>query len=615
MSATATASIEQPLVKICGGTRRAREALLIERAVSLIEAGTAPERILLSAPSALGADQLSQRLRAALSSIGRDARIDVRPALQLCSDAVEQARAAGLTERFGRVLPAEEQLFLFEDMKTLGQKNQRLHNMLAFFNAQWSNLEPEGQWVIAGEESTVIALLRQLLAQYEGGLRDEVPYLAAHLLESEGPKALGVDYDYVLCDDFQNLSRAEQTALSLMCAKQLVVAGDEAQATKGATAYPHPSGFANFERLRRGAVVVDLGDEGRSDTATARLAWERPEQELESLPQLVRAWEASSPAAGPGDVIVAVPTRFWGRLAVQALAREGIATDDAGLGRALGGDPRTPGHHEGLSAYSKLLLAAQPESALAWRLWGGFDHALTHSDLWLEVRHRANRDNATPYEAFRAMAQAALAGEEVPFKDSVAAIWESGQEVIARSRGLQGTQLLEALAIAPDKAPASFAGTIADGEDAAALLARIRETLVAPRFSKGQGAARVVLYQNAAGIDASCVLLPGLVNGLMPHRDIFDILKDPPRRESLKDEEAARLRTAAEIGQMRVVSHFTRSDIELAERARMHVERIASQDGRRTARVSASSLLPAAALDVGAEEGSASAIEALFTAR
>lgn len=605
--------LSRPLVKICGGTHRERTALLVQRAATLVEKGANPARILLTAPSAIGTDELARRLDAALPGDVRAGSVAVRPVLDLCSAVVDQARLAGLTDRFGRVLPDEEYLFVLEDIKTLGQKNQRLHNMLAFFRAQWSNLEPEGEWVIAGEESTVIALLRQLLAHYEGGLRDEVPALAARLLEDVSREAVGADYDYVLCDDFQNLSRAEQTALSLSCAKQLMVAGDERQATKGATAYPHPRGFADFERVRRGATLVELAPSDKTEATTRHLFWALPEHELESLPALVRAWEASAPAARANEVVVAVPTRFWGRQVVRALTAAGLPVDDAGLGVALGGDPRAAGYHDSLTSYAKLLLAAEPEGALAWRIWGGLDHALTHSDLWLEVRRRGQQSGQSPYEAFRSLAEAALTGQKVPFAKDAAALWQSGQDVIARSRNLIGPALLAALDISPQSRLAALAGPVGVADDAAALRDRVRAALIAPRFGKSD-AVRVTLYERAAGLDAPCALLPGIVDGLVPHRDAFDIVKDHSRRTALLDEEAARLRAAAEIGRMQVASSFKQAEVEIAERAKMRVERITSQDGRRMARLTAS-CLGDEAIAAAPETGSAAAIETMFTIR
>lgn len=615
MSATDSDLLGRPLVKICGGTHEARTALLVKRAASLVKEGADPARILLAAPSAIGTDELARQLAAALDGDERAAAVAVMPALALCSAVVERARTLGLTERYGRVMPAEEYLFVLEDLKTLGQKNQRLHNMLAFFRAQWSNLAPEGEWVIAGEESTVIALLRQLLAQYGGGLRDEVPALAARLLEEAGRATLGVDYDYVLCDDFQNLSRAEQAALSLCCAKQLMVAGDENQVTKGATAYPHPQGFADFERVRRGAVAIDLADEGRDGKLTRRVMWDAPKQELGNLAALVRSWERSAPEARADEVVVAVPTRFWGRQVVRALTAAGLPVDDAGLGAALGGDPRGAGCHENLTAYAKLLLAAEPEGALSWRIWGGMDHALTHSDLWREVRRRAEQDGVSPYEAFRALAEAAIAGEPVPFAQDAAALWQGGRAVIEQSRGLAGPALLEALGIAPDSPVATLTGPMGADDDAAALRDRVRAALVTPRFNGNVGAVRVALYEHAAGLAAPCVLLPGLVNGLIPHRDAFDIVKDPDRRATILAEETARLRAAADVGRVRVASSFAQADVEVAERAKMRVERISSQNGQRMARLAASCVAHEAGLAGEAQAGSAGAIETLFATR
>lgn len=588
MSAVAPEALARPVVKLTGGPRTGKSAALIQCVIALLDEGVPGERILLAAPTALACDELAGRLARALgpARAAEAATVAIRRPVDVCAAVVEEARAAGATDRFGRVLTPEEYRFLVEDLKTLGQKNQRLSAMLSFFFAQWSNLEPEGDWVIAGEESSVIALMRSLLAHYRAGLRDEVPYLAATLLR-EG--ATSAPYDYVLCDDFQNLSHAEQDALSRCCTAQLVVAGDETRAVKGASLYPHPEGFAAFERVRTGVAVVDLGP-GEPARGTL-LQWARPEQELGRLPELVSALASQGDGSASVPVIVAVPTRFWGRQAARALRRAGIPVDTAGLSGGLPGDPRTAGQEGELTAYAALLLAADGNDPLAWRLWGGLGHALTHSDLWRAVRQRAQADGTDLVAALAVLAEEAQHDPRDPIARDLITLWKSGQAHLARVRGLRGSALVDALGIAEGGALARAIGPIAEDDDARALRDRVRAFLTSPRRTAGVGAVPVVLYEAMAGLGAETAVLPGLVNGLIPARDVFDIVKDPARRDALRAEEAVRLRCALAAAPRWVGSTFAKSDIEVAERGRFKVERIASEGGERTALLSQSDLL------------------------
>ena len=130
--------------------------------------------------------------------------------------------------------------------------------MLSFFFAQWSAFEDEEAWLRGEGASRAEARAHCVCAQYGAMLRHEAPYLCGKLLSSKAGRPLAQRYDYVLCDDFQNLSRAEQVCLCLCARTQVVVCGNADQATHVNTDYPCPEGFEKFDRVRRGVDAFSL---------------------------------------------------------------------------------------------------------------------------------------------------------------------------------------------------------------------------------------------------------------------------------------------------------------------------------------------------------------------
>ncbi len=610
------ASHEGRIVKVEGPAASGKTEALVRRCLNLVERGVAPESILVATPTANAAAFFRHRLaRAAEERGGREAalRVAVMRAVEVCASVLDEPAARAQTGRAPRILADGEYLFLVEDLKTLGQKNRRLKNMLDFFRAQWSALEDEQDWLIPGEETTVLARMRDIMRLQGTMLRDEAPYLCARLLKSPQGASLAPRFDFVLCDDFHNLSYAEQTCMCLCARTQLVVCGNASHATRANTDYPNPKGFDRFDRTHRGVdlfrlarsfgppeaarISAALDEQAQTEEAASAVreahgareifvAWETPEEELASLACIVEAWCAHAEDARASDVCVAVPTKRWGVLARKALEARGVPVSDAGLGLGLGGDPRAEGRHDAISAYARLLLAADGKDMVAWRIWGGLDHALTNSDVWRFVYDAALAEGMPLFEAFRRLAAGDLRPVGHAFRaDAIRRIWETGHDVIARASSLTGPSLARETGLSDSPALAR-AVRVESRDDAVALRDKVRAHLSAPRFDPDDDAVRVALVEATEGMQCPCLVMPGLVDGLIPHRDAFDPVKSDKERERALEAGRARLAACLPRGvPLLVASTFSRADLEAAERANMEVVRIASVEGRRTASV------------------------------
>lgn len=618
------ASHDARIIKVEGPTASGKTEALIQRCLKLIERGSAPESILVATPTRNAATFFRHRLVRAAKPDSKDAvlRIQVARALDVCTTILDKPAAREETGRIPRILTESEYVFLLEDLKTLGQKNQRLRNMLSFFYAQWSALKKEEDWVIPGEESMVLGRMRDIMRLQGTMLRDEAPYICAQVLESPSGSALTQHFDYVFCDDFQSLSYAEQTCMCLCARKQLIVCGNAAHATQANTKYPHPKGFDLFDRTRRGVDVFSLehsfgpaeavhisesldavsypktltsADSDTSSTSTLFVEWPTPEEEMNSFARIADAWIKHKENAYLSDICIAVPTKRWGLLAYKALKTRGIPVSDAGLYLGLGGDPRIEGHHEALSAYARLLLAADGQDMTAWRIWGGLDHALTNSDIWRHIYDNALETTTPLYDVFKEMAtNPSQYAHDVFRSKALEGIWTTGQDVITRTSNLKGSELAQATGISDIPSLMPIIANIDPNDDASSLREKVRNHLLGPSFIPNDGKVRIAMLEATEGMECSCLILPGLVNGLLPHRDAFDPVKSDAEHARAIDTDRVRLAACLPRGvQCLIASSFSSADIETAEKSKMKVERIVSAKGERTALLTRSIFLTA----------------------
>lgn len=607
------------IAKIEGPARSGKTEILVQRCARLLEQGVDPASILVVASSQLACDRFRQRLKDALSTEyqERSSGVIVSRALDVCVSILDTPTARNVTERSPRILNESEYLFFVEDLKTLGLKNQRLHNMLLFFYAQWSEFADEKGWIIPGEETTVLDHAHALLDGYGAMLRYEAPYLCGNLLLSDAGSSLAKQYDYVFCDDFQNLSRAEQTCMCLCTRNQLLVCGNTVQTTNVNSDYPHPQGFERFERLRKNVDVFTLTEQYGIDQAlqfgealcdnkeepsfptqaradldshAAFLAWNTPENELNGTGNLVKALGETSPDINPCDTIIAVPNKRWGRLVQAALGNQALSTSAAGLFPRIEGNPRTRGRHDSLTAYIKLNLVAHPCDPIAWRAWTGLDDALTNSEIWKRIHAKAQEEGQSLYETLKSFVEhEAASASELPKLSALKDSWTSGQHVISSCSSLTGSELVDALGLRTLPVFEDVLRALTGTEDAPSLFKLVHKTLANPCFPEDKSLVHLALYENLCGLDYPCVIMPAMVDGMIPFRDAFDDAKSDEEQKVVLEKDRKRLYSCISKGtKFLFCSAFSQTDIETAERTKMKVARIISDKGKRVARLNRS---------------------------
>lgn len=608
-------------VKVLGAARTGKTETLVRRAVKLINSGVAPESIWIEVSSGFAADELRRRLAVALEEEGVDPNAANRTVIarvaDICREVLDDESARLATGAVPRALTAAERKFLLEDMKTTGVKNRQLRQLLQLFARQWAALEPEQSWLAPGEPTDIMHLLMRKLRHIDAMLPEELAFRCAEYLKSDAGSEARHQFDYVLADDYQNLSRAEQAVVCYSAKTQLVVAGNPNQTVTVGTDYPHPEGFETFDSLRHNVAVhvlrkafgnnkallasaalarhgdmssliaaeipSDDRDTGDTREAIACVKWNTPTDELNSMTKYLRDLIGEHDIAARTYVVV--PNRMWARTAIEICHQRNFKVDAAGLSTGIGGDPREPGHARAMLAYVKLALLADPESAVAWRCWCGFGNHLLNSDAWMHLEDYADERGLDVVRALSWVADAVVRGEE-PFLRCkvIAKAWEEGQKLIERDAKRRGFALMRA--VGAEKLPefADMYRLISGDETAPELFTLVYRELTSPHFSPDEHCLRFISLDRLCGLSADNLIVLGCVNGFLPRRDAFEVVSTDDARDRLMNTGRRELASALAKAEKRaVLSFFAKADLELAEKTKMQVARVRSEDGKRVA--------------------------------
>ena len=606
------ATSQSRTIKITGPVNSGKTQALIMRCKTLLEAGVAPEQILVVCASSYAAAAFKRRL---VREVNEDfapkaEQVCITTALGAIANTLNKPEIQALTGRSGRLFSKFEYNFILEDMKTLGQSRRELRNMLNYFYRNWAKLSPDEEWHF-GDAVPVCGKLQGMCAALGGISEFEAPYICANFLKSNAGEPFRAAFEYVLCDDFQNLSHAQQTAICLHAHTQLIVAGDAAQWSKISSDYPFVEGFSKFEQVRRGVEVFELGhtygnsnvqkvadslctEEYQEDaisyekakTPVQRIKWTTPKDEIVGMTKSLRKAFNDNAEELERNWCVLVPNKRFARMYDSALRARGFKTSLVGMGTNFSGDPRDSKTCAAALAYVKLNLIARPTDGVAWRAWCGFDDALCNSQSFEGLYAYAEEHNKSIVECLKEISENIAAGGTEPFPraEKLAQRYVSGQELITKNEKRPGFALLSAVG-ANDLPEYEYLEDILLGKETAQELFEIVEqNLFAPVLSENPHVLNIMSYEHMAGLSFEGAIAVALVDGYMPRRNAFEVVStDEDRTAFMESERRSMYCALGKIQDKLLLSYFTKCDLELAERTKMQVSRIRSEDGARIA--------------------------------
>ena len=608
--------------RIVGGVGTGKTQALIERICSLLAQGAEGASVLAVCATPQAALAFKARLADAAASAGVDAAdVTVTTARAVALDVMGDTEAIRWSGREPRLLTAYEELFLLEDMKVSGLRPKRLREMLKFFYRSWTELaDDDPKWLLAGEETNVHNLLKANLAFTRSIMEPELGNLAVNYLRSHAGARTAHAFAHVFVDDYQRMSKASQLLTGLIARETLTIAGDRTACVQVYDSYPYAAGLDEFMDAHEGAADEELtachtcaagaaaavklladpavesvafhAAEDATAGEIAVLEHDEPENEFVG----VAAYVADAVAAGtaPADVVVAVPNGIWGRNITKALLGAKVPAQHLVDRQPVRGDIRDNARCIPAHVLTALDLVANPENALAWRCWCGYNDWLANSSAVANLRTYADEHKEGLVDALRDVlggAQAVGTGEadHVVGAKRVADAHAAGLKLIESAAGLDGSVLLDKLTeLVTGEAGATAPGVVRslclDGEnnDAAAMAARFRERLLSPVID-GSAAVQVVPYDQVAGLSPKLLVIAGFVDGFIPCREYFDGAEMPLDKQEKEHEKDVRrvYAMAGKASEQLAISRFRMTDLESAGHLRLRIGRIRLQNGVR----------------------------------
>lgn len=608
--------------RIVGGVGTGKTQELINRAVKALKQGAKVTDVLVLCATPQAALAFKARLDAAAEAAGVSAAdVAVTTPRALALDVMGDADAIRWSGREPRLLTDYEKLFLLEDMKVSGLRPKRLREMLKFFYRSWTELADDDEnWLLAGEESNIHELVKANLAFTRSILEPELGNLAVNYLRSHAGARDAHAFAHVFVDDYQRISKASQLLAGLVARESLTIAGDRVACVEAYDSYPYAAGLDEFMDAHAGAADVELTEcrtcaagaqataklladpavesvafrPADSAAAGATEVLDFPEPENEFVGVAKRVADAVAEGASPADVVVAVPNGIWARNITKALLAAKVPAHILTDRQPVRGDIRDNARCVPAHVLTALDLVANPENALAWRCWCGYNDWLANSSAIANLRTYADEHNEGLVAALRDVlggAQAVGTGEidHVVGAKRVADAHAAGLFVIEAAARLEGSALLDKLAElvtgeARATAPAVVRSLCLASEDnsAAAMAARFRARLLAPTIDAAD-AVQVVPYDQVAGLSPKMLVVAGFVAGFIPCREYYDSAEMPLDKQEREHEKDVRrvYALAGKASQKLVVSRFGMTDLETAGRLKLHIGRIRLQNGTR----------------------------------
>lgn len=600
-----------------GGVACGKTQALVERVVALVSGGVDPADILVfcATPDACA---VFRRRMGAVCAAASDVR--VATPREWCLEALADKPGKAVGQKRVRLLAPFETDVLMEDLKTGGVRPKRLKEMLKFFYKSMTELcDWDEEWLLTGEEIMTYSLLRECL-DFEGAvLEPELANACARWFHDDEGACSAHAVGHVLVDDYQMLSRASQVLANEIAHESIAIAANPVAVAEVFESYPYGPGVEEFLVANPTAQKVVLAAshacdqavhavggiaadplvaceavEGAREGACAQvLHAPDPAGEKDLVAKLVS--RALVEGMRPADVVVAVPNGVWGRNVVATLELAGIPTTEIPNPKSVSGDLRDLDCCTAARVLTALYLLADPGDGVAWRSWCGFGNLFACGSAVKDIRAAAMSDKIGAAEAFSTFESADMGDVNRAEWESVRLAQAQADELLAEGRGKTGEELLayvaEKVCGEGAEVPAAIRALVAPfedgrlvGEDAAAMAARARSRIDAPRVERLE-AVRVVLLADVTGTTPRALVMCGLVDGFFPWKGVVDpelLVQQDADKQKAKDLRLLMNAAGKPLDEL-WVTVFDEIPLEMAERMKMKIRRVQLHDGGRVA--------------------------------
>jgi superfamily I DNA/RNA helicase len=384
------------------------------------------------------------------------------------------------------------------------------------------------------------AALVSWLTFHEGMLIGEIiPYVYRYLKYNPAAPERSL-YDYVLVDEYQDLNKAEQGVVDLLCdAANLCIVGDDDQSLYSFK-FAHPGGIREFPATHPPTSDHQIIECRRCPTRVVRMAnslighnKDREPRQLTPFPQngpgeiAIKQYQRLEDEAGaiaefiadlvnnqgyaPEEILVLAQRRSIGNPIHDALAGRNIPSKSYYQEGALD-------NHVAQERLALLKLVVNPKDRIALRWLLGFGSSDFRTGAYARIRARCEQTGMTPWDVITALADGKLQISHThhlvtrfkAIRDEISELGQANtvQKFVSRWLGEQ------VAADEPFRILARELSTTA--ESAATLLEALIAAVALPDIPPDVAEVRIMSLHKSKGLNSPVVIIAGCVEGLLP---------------------------------------------------------------------------------------------------
>ena len=449
---------------------------------------------------------------------------------------------------------------LLYDLHTrFGTKRARNARIRAYKSA-WARLQHEQPgYAQTHIDQAFEAALVGWLRFHEGMLIGEIiPYAYRYLRDN--PAAPERDlYDYVLVDEFQDLNKAEQGVIDLLCTTaDLCIVGDDDQSLYSFK-YAHPAGIREFPATHQITTDHEILECRRCPTRVVQMAnaliahnHDREERALTAVAangpgniSILQYPTLDHEAAGiaelvadliedqryePQDILILAQRRSVGNPIHAALSGHNIPSKSYYQEGALDSQAA----QERL-AILKLLTNREDRIALRWLL--GFGSTDFRTGAYGRIRARSEQTGESPWDVMEQLTNGTI---QIPHTHHLIARFTAIRDEVNALSEAADTEAFVQLWLGPQVAADDTFETLArdlstDAETPEALLEAITEAVSFPDIPPDVEEVRIMSLHKSKGLSSPVVIIAGCIEGLLPSAP--DPEETPAQRQAELEEQ------------------------------------------------------------------------------
>lgn len=533
------AAAPEPRVRVIAGPGTGKSFAMKRRVAKLLESGIAPKEVLAVTFTRVAAEDLHRELQK-LDVPGCE-ELEGQTLHSLAMRILSRKHVLEAVGRVPRPLNTFETKAMICDLADEHHGKRKVKKMIQGYTAAWAQSQGDEPGFAKDEaEKKFQADLLDWLDFHEGMLIGElIPYLVRYLKDNPAA-AEHTEFKHLLVDEFQDLNKAEQTAIAYLGATaEVCIVGDDDQSIysfKNA----HPDGIREWKGLHPGCADLEMADCHRCPTTVVEMANSLIAVNKNRTPRALNALAGK----GPGEVaIVQVPYLHneaeWIKNKVEGLLGAGVHPSEIIIlvQRAVAGKPilealraaeiPAKSYYEESQldsetaqmrfALFKLFLNNEDRVALRYLL--GSDADDFRCKPYARVRKYCEGSGDSPWQAMNKLAEGAITlAHTKPLVARLKLLTEALAELEAVKEDLQAfidkllpdgnddVAELRALAFAQMEG----GGTPAD------LLLRMMQEITQPDIPPTVEEVRLMSLHKSKGLSSPYVFVAGCVEGILP---------------------------------------------------------------------------------------------------